>query len=199
MDRPDFVLFHFEKYEKADRSRFIVEFADGPLAGNRQMNQPIQGLGPMVSIPMKSEPTDGDGRMRVWAIYTKSDGDDPRLYFDKIERRVVKDMRLILEFYGGPMDGWTLDSDDASNAPEHYHPQMFYWLAKDGIVGKQFYTFPTPHRHEAFEDFGDLAEQYGGPYTLPEYEIIERLEEPFEVYLQAKYIQEAPLELRTQK
>jgi hypothetical protein len=199
MDRPDFILFHFQKYEKLDRSQFSVEFADGPLAGTRQMKQPIEGLGPIVGVPMKSEPFEGDGRVRVWAFYKQSNRNDKRLYFDKIERRVVKDARLILEFLGGPMDGWTLDSDDAANAPEHFHAAMFYWLVKEGSEGKRFYTFPSQHRHEAFEDFGDAAEQFGGPYTLPLYEVIERLEESFEVYLRARYIHEESLGLSLAK
>jgi hypothetical protein len=182
-----FDIYHFRGFKKVDDSPFMVRFADGPLAGERRFRQPIQGLPWIVMVPLPSEPFDGDGRLRVFALYEKRlvDGIEQLCYVET-QRRVVKSNRVLVEYIGGPLDGTNYDSD-TSESDFGSMPTSAYLLTERGTVGKRFMT-ASPHALAALHEFGELAMKYGGPFTFHKYEVIDKLEEPYEVYIRVKHV-----------
>lgn len=184
-------LYSFRKFVKLDESPFLVEFVGGPLAGTRPFFQPVNALPSMVIAPVASRPAKGqEGRVRVFAIYRNDSlvGGENKLVFVGEHRDTVKTTRIIFEMVGGPFDGITYDTDavmlDHQNA---FWADGHYLVTSNGQIGKRFVQH-SPHFMSALEEYGEQAIKYGGPYTPHIYEVFERLDEPFEVYVRARFI-----------
>ncbi len=183
-------FYWFRRYARVDGGSFLVELVGGPLAGTRPMHQPVLGLPQIVMIPVKSEPArEQDGRLRVFAVYKNGAflGGDHKLIFEREQRDVVKDHRVIFELSGGPFDGVTYDTDAGMLDPESkFRAGAFYAMTDEGTAGKRFVGL-SPHSMQALDEFGDAARNYGGPFQPHMYEVSGKVEAPYEIYVHAKY------------
>jgi hypothetical protein len=182
--------YWFRKFLKVEEGPFLVELVGGPLAGVRPMHQPVLGLPQLVIVPVKSEPAlDGKGRQRVFAVYKNGAhlGGEHKLIFDGEFRDDATDNRIIFELSGGPYDGVTYDTDEILDHSSQFWAGANYTVTAKGQIGKRFMVM-SPHFKQALEEFGDEAEKHGGPFSLHMYEVTGKVEAPFEIYVQAKYV-----------
>ena len=184
-------LYSFRKFIKLDDRPFLVEFVGGPLAGTRPFFQPVKALPSMVIAPVASKPAKNEkGRVRNFAVYRNDSlvGGENKLIFVDEHSDIVTTTRIIFEMVGGPFDGITYDTDaamlDHQNA---FWAEGHYLVTSNGKIGNKF-TQQSPHFMSALEEFGEQAIKYGGPYTPHIYEVFERLDEPYEVYVRAKFL-----------
>ena len=187
----DVRLYSFRKFLKMDESPFVVEFVGGPLEGKRPLFQPAIGLPPTINIPVTAKPAkNADGRVRAFAVYRRDSSEigKSKLVFVNLHSDIVKDTRVIFEMVGGPYDGVTYDTD-AKMVDYHsaFSAEGNYLVTSQGQIGKRF-AQQSPHCWSSIEEFGEQAIKHGGPYLPHIYEVFERLEEPFEVYVRAKYV-----------
>jgi hypothetical protein len=183
--------FGFKKFVKAEDGPFLVEFVGGPKAGMHPMSQPVLGLLPIVMIPVKNEPSkDTQGRQRVFAFYKNGAfwGGEHKLIFEREMRDVVTTQRIIFELTGGPFDGVTYDSD-AGMLERHseFRANAFYTVTNKGEIGKRCMII-ADHAWNMLEELGPEITDKIGPFPPHVYEVFERIEEPYEVYVRAKYI-----------
>jgi hypothetical protein len=185
-------LYWFQKFVRVDNGPFMVELVGGPLAGVRPMHQPVLGLPGIVDIPLKSEPADGqEGRWRVYATYKNGAqlGGDHKMIFDSERRDLTTDQRIIFELTGGPYDGVTYDTDAGALEQEsHFRASSFYFITDQGAAGKRFMGI-APYAKQAIEEFGhEAVTKYAVPFQSHMYEVTGKVEAPYEVYVQAKYV-----------
>lgn len=187
----DVRLYSFRKFLQMEDSPFTVEFVGGPLAGKRPFFQPAIGLPSTINIPVTAKPArNSEGRVRAFAVYRNEtlENGERKLVFVNEHSDIVKDTRIIFEMVGGPLDGITYDTDAKL---VDYHSALSaegnYFVTANGQIGKRF-AQQSPHCWSSIEEFGEQAINYGGPYSPHIYEIFERLDEPFEVYVRAKYV-----------
>ena len=187
----DACVFQFSHYKSLDGKPFVVVLVGGPLEGERIFPQPAPGLPPVLMIPVKSEPNGKEGRIITHSYYERSDDPiDRKYYFKSVEQRETTKVRTLFEMVEGPFDGVTFDSDlcfiDRENAAK---VEGLLWVTDGGKVGKRF-KCPSPYAINALEDFGLEAIRTIGGFQGHKYEIIERLDDDFEVLIRAKYIPE---------